>query len=74
MDDNFVAVFYNSAAVRTAIRYSDNHHGKIQTRDYEMSSDPDPLNTLSVGFQNFVFIIYIYYKIIHSTCYRSVVP
>lgn len=25
-----------------SLKYSDEHHGKIQTRDLEMSTDPDP--------------------------------
>lgn len=31
----------------------DDHHGKIQTRDREMSADPGPHNTFLVGFQNY---------------------
>lgn len=32
---------------------AEDRHGKIQTRDRELSANPGPHNTLSVGFQNY---------------------
>lgn len=48
---------------RTYIRselFRDDHGGKIQTKDYELSTDPDSQNTFWVGF---LIIVYIYMHI-----------
>lgn len=36
-----------------SLKYSDEHHGKIQTRDLEMSTDPDPQNTTVLQYNNY---------------------
>lgn len=42
------------------VSYSDDHHGKIQTLDREIGSDPDPQNKLWVGFK---MVVKAYYSI-----------
>lgn len=43
---------------RKILYYSNDHIGKTQTRDQEMSIDPGPQNTFWAFFQNYMYLLY----------------